>query len=130
MSNHGLLVAKGRLEARLDRLLHGRIRHPANRVLLKHLRNEAPNLFTFLGRQDVPATNYMAEQAVRPAVVTRKVWGGNRNWRGAGTQQVLASILRTCRQNGQDPRPFLVRLLRAPRPLRIDLLSRGNGPPP
>lgn len=129
VSNHGLLVAKGRLQARLDRLLQGRIRHPANRVLLKHLRNEAPHLFTFVGRQDVPATNYMAEQAVRPAVVTRKVWGGNRNWRGAGTQQVLASILRTCRQNGRDPRPSLVRLLRSPRPLRLDLLSRGNSPP-
>ena len=39
-------------------------------------------------------TNWRAEQAIRPAVVTRKVCGGNRTRHGADTQQILASIVR------------------------------------
>jgi transposase len=46
----------------------------------------------------VQATNWRAEQAIRPAVITRKGWGGNRTWAGAGTWQALASVLRTASQ--------------------------------
>ena len=38
------------------------------------------------------------QQAIRPAVVTRKVCGGNRTPSGAATQQTLASVLRTAAQ--------------------------------
>jgi transposase len=53
----------------------------------------------------VQATNWRAEQAIRPAVVTRKVWGGNRTWAGAGAWKVLASVLRTASQQGRGSRP-------------------------
>lgn len=129
ISDHGLVVAKGRLAARLERLLRWKPTHKPNGALRKHLRNEAPHLLTFLGRDDVPATNFQAEQAIRPAVVNRKVWGGNRTWRGAHTQQVLASILRTLRQQRRDPYPLLERLLRSPKPERLALVTPGNGPP-
>jgi transposase len=129
ISDHGLVVAKGRLAARLERLLRWNGTHKPNGALRKHLRNEAPHLLTFLGRADVPATNFQAEQAIRPAVVNRKVWGGNRTWRGAQTQHVLASILRTMRQQRRDPYPVLERLLRSPEPARLDLVTPGNGPP-
>jgi transposase len=46
----------------------------------------------------MPATNYRAEQALRPAVVNRKVWGGNRTEAGAQAQGVILSVLRTCKQ--------------------------------
>lgn len=126
---HGLVVAKGRLAARFFRLLQGRIVHKPNATFLKHLTNEAPHLLTFLGRDDVPATNYQAEQAIRPAVVNRKVWGGNRTWQGARTQQVLASILRTLRQQGRDPYPIFEGMLRSPVPQRLALVPSANGPP-
>ena len=129
VSDHGLVVAKGRLAARLARLLLWNVAHKPNSTFRKHLRNEAPHLLTFLGRHDVPATNFQAEQAIRPAVVNRKVWGGNRTWRGAQTQQVLASILRTMRQQRRDPYPVLERLLRSPLPARLELITPGNGPP-
>ncbi len=61
----------------------------ANRRLLAHLGRQAPAMFTFLtadGALDVDATNWRAETGIRPAVVNRKVWGGNRTWRGARTQ--------------------------------------------
>ena len=44
--------------------------HDECRKLVKHLVNEAPALFSFLAQPDVDATNWRAEQAIRPAVVS------------------------------------------------------------
>ncbi|HUZ78997.1 MAG TPA: transposase, partial [Chloroflexota bacterium] len=104
------------LEQRLDVLLAEPIRQPANRRLQKHLTRERAALFTYLKRDGVAATNWRAEQAIRPAVVNRKVWGGNRTPHGAGTQQVLVSLLRTCQQQARDATPILTELLRSPTP--------------
>ena len=40
----------------------------------------------FLFLREIDATNWRAEQAIRPAVVIRKVCGGNRTRKGADTQ--------------------------------------------
>ena len=70
-----------------------------------HLAVEWPALFTFLfDPTTIDATNWRAEQALRPAVVTRKVCGGNRSPRGATSQQVLASVVRTPQQRELNPR--------------------------
>ena len=126
---HGLRVAVGRLEARRDRLLAGRITHRPNRRFLQHLRTERPALLTFLSRPDVEATNWQAEQAIRPAVVTRKVCGGNRTPPGAATQHTVASVLRTCAQQQRDPLELLIALQRSPRPTIADLRLPGPAPP-
>ena len=63
----------------------GRTCYPPNRRLLDHLTRERDHLFTFLRAPGVQATNWRAEQAIHPAVVTRKVWGGNPTWAGADT---------------------------------------------
>ena len=103
--------------------LLGEDAHPydENRKLVAHLNNEIDALFTYLTRPDVDATNWRAEQAIRPAVVNRKVWGGNRTWRGAGTQSRIMSALRTAVQRGIDPIEFLVQLARAPDPAAVSL---------
>jgi transposase len=111
------------LEARTDKLLDGQISHPPNRRLLAHLKNEREHLFTFLTTEGVEATNWRAEQAIRPAVVTRKVWGGNRTWAGAEAQQVLGSVLRTARQQGVDAIALLVALQREPDRVASDALA-------
>lgn len=130
ISAHGLLIATGRLEARTDRLLAGRITYEPNRVFAKHLRNEREAMFTFLRFPDVDATNWRGEHAIRPAVVNRKVWGGNRTLAGAHTQEVLTSVLRTCRQQGYDPADSLLTLLTTPIPYVADLnLVPGPSPP-
>jgi transposase len=67
---------------------------------------------------DLDATNWRAEQAIRPAVITRKVCGGgNRSRRGADTQQILASILRTAHQRGLESDEVFTTLLRTPAPI-------------
>ena len=64
--------------------------------------HERPWLFTFLYCPGLDATNNAAERAIRGMVIARKVWGGNRTWEGARTQQILVSVLRTCWQQGKD----------------------------
>jgi transposase len=90
-----LAAEAGRLGAQIDKLEAGRTRYPPNRRLLDHLAREREHLFTFLRVPGVQAPNWRAEQAIRPAVVTRNAWGGNRTWAGADTWQVLTSVLRT-----------------------------------
>ena len=68
------------------------------------------------------ATNHAAEQALRGMVIARKVWGGNRTWEGARTQQVLVSVLRTCWQQGKDAFTRLVSLMRAPQAVILDIV--------
>lgn len=101
------------LERRLDRLLEHHRDNPSNERLARHLDRCRHQLFTFLRRPGVEPTNWRAEQAMRPAVVNRKVWGGNRTDAGARAQAVLCSLLRTCRQRRADPVAFLARTLRS-----------------
>ena len=98
--------------------------HPENenRKLVAHLYAERDALFTFLTHPGTDATNWRAEQAIRPAVVNRKVWGGNRTWRGAATQGRMMSVLRTASQQGVDAIDFLSRLARAPTPAEVPSL--------
>lgn len=116
LSAHGVAVARGQLWHRLNHLVDTTSRVPAVQRFANHLARELPGVFTFLLDPDVDATNWRAEQAIRPAVVTRKVSGGNRTWRGAHTQQVLATLLRTSTQRRLDPLPILSDLLREPAP--------------
>ena len=111
LSRHGLWTATGRLEAQLDRLLLRRCRDSANRRLRNHLWREQPYLFTFLYCPGLEATNNAAERALRPLVVARKNWGGNRTEKGARAQAVLTSILQTAQQQGKKPLEVLIALL-------------------
>jgi transposase len=122
ISEHGLRTATGRVEAKLDRMLERPYRNPANRRLARHLEHEQPWLFTFLCCPGLDATNHAAERAIRGMVIARKVWGGNRTWEGARTQQVLVSVLRTCRQQGKEAFALLVSLLRAPQSAILDIV--------
>jgi transposase len=120
VSDHGLASATGRLEAQLEMLLGKNLRLPENQRLAKHLTHEFEYLFTYLRCPGLEATNWRGEQAIRPAVVARKVWGGNRTENGARVQEVLTSILRTSHQRGFDALSGLAGLLRSPRSQILD----------
>jgi transposase len=93
----------GRLDGQIDALIARDPTHPPNQKLLKHLANEREHLLTFLTAPGIAATNWRAEQAIRPAVVNRKNWGGNRTDHGAHAQQTLMSVIRTARQQQVCP---------------------------
>jgi transposase len=114
ISRHGLRIARGRLEARLDRLLSKKYTNAANARLARHLIRSRQELFLFLERDDVEATNWPAEHAIRPAVVNRKSCGGNRTQEGARSQAVLMSVMRTCHQQQISPLTVCRDILRDP----------------
>jgi len=126
VSDHGLAVATGRLESRLHQWLIRPYRNPDHQRLAKHLIHESDHLFTYLKFPGLEATNWRGEQAIRPAVVARKVWGGNRTPAGARTQGILMSFLRTCHQRAREALPLLTQLLRCPRPEVVDF--SGSAP--
>lgn len=117
ISDHGLAVARGQVLARLGRLIDTAPPLPAARRFAAHLSIEFAALVSFLWDPRVDATNWRAEHAIRPAVVNRKVCGGNRTARGARTQQILTSVVRTARQRHLDLDAVFTTLLRAPHPI-------------
>ena len=128
LSEHGMATARGRLTARLARLVDAPPPLDDAERFAAHLATEFPAVFLFLWDPSLDATNWRAEQAIRPAVVIRKVCGGNRTRHGADTQQVLASVVRTARQRNLDLPPLIAAMLRAAEPVVPELL--GLPPPP
>lgn len=110
---HGLAVATGRLAARMRRLLFWKRADPDNERFAKHLAAHEPFLLNFLRYPWLEGTNWRGEQALRPAVITRKVSGGNRSPAGAHAQEVLSSILRTAWQRRLSALDLFTAVLRA-----------------
>jgi transposase len=86
---------------------------PEAERLAKHLWNHAGEWFAFVTDPTIEATNWQAEQAIRPAVVNRKVWGGNRTAAGAHAQGILMSVLETCRRQTRSALDYVSQTLRS-----------------
>ena len=118
VSAHGVDVARGHLFHQLLDALEHVGPSPEMQRFARHLTTELPAIFSFLVDPTLDATNWRAEQAIRPAVVTRKMCGGgNRSDRGTETQQVLTSILRTAQQRHVDIDDVISTLLHARAPM-------------
>jgi transposase len=93
--------------------------------LAKHLWNHSEQWFAFVSDPSIEATTWKAEQAIRPAVVNRKVWGGNRTAAAAHAQGVLSSVLETCRRQTRSALDYVSQTLRSvgnrllPRPVLL-----------
>lgn len=129
VSRHGVAVAVGRLESRLQDLLSWHLSNPTNARLARHLGRHRDELFVFLEKPWLEATSWPADQAIRPAVANRKVFGGNRDPRGARAQEIVASIAATCTQREVSVFEFLSRVLRATVARRDALACRLLGVP-
>ena len=126
VSEHGLAVARGRLGARQGDLFSRGLRYGPSRTFQKHLRRHCNEWLAFLWcPRELEATNWRAEQAIRPAVIFRKMSGGHRSERGARTHDVLTSILRTAVQRGADAMDLFGQMLRAPQPLALAIAPRA-----
>src|SRR3954465_10504238 len=125
VSAEQLRQARKGFDARLRDLAWPAREGPAYETLSAHLWKHLDEWFTFLSHPEVEPTNWEGEQAIRPAVVNRKVWGGNRTWAGAHAQEVLMSVLETCRRAGRSGLEFISQTLRAfanprlPRPVLL-----------
>jgi transposase len=125
VSAEQLRQARQEFDTRLRDLAWPAREVPAYETLSAHLWKHLDEWFTFLSHPEVEPTNWEGEQAIRPAVVNRKVWGGNRTWVGARAQGVLMSVLETCKRAGRSGLEFVSQTLRAfanpllPRPVLL-----------
>jgi len=69
--------------------------------LAKHVANHRDEWLLFLRDPAVPPTNNHAEQMLRPAVITRKIGGCNKNLLGALVHSILSSLMVTCHRQGK-----------------------------
>lgn len=106
-------VKVDRIEQRLAALAEGEWDDADANRLSRRLDRYRHKLTTFLHKPSVDPTNNAAERALRPAVVMRKITGGNRSEAGAQAWAILASIMRTAEQQGRDVLETIKALLRA-----------------
>jgi transposase len=100
------------LEKRLDELGRAHWKDPDANRLASRLVKHRHQLTTFLHRAEVDGTNNAAERALRPAVVMRKITGGSRSRRAAKAWAVLASVMRSARQQNRNVLETIKTLLR------------------
>jgi transposase len=81
--------------------------------LTNRLAKYRDKLTPFLHHAELDGTNNAAERALRPAVVMRKITGGNRSASGAKAWAVLASVMRTAEQQGREVVDAVKTLLRS-----------------
>jgi hypothetical protein len=94
--------------------------------LANHLLRYEAALFVFLYREDIEATNWPAEHAMRAGIMTRKCCGGgNRTERGAECQAIIMSLLRTCHQKSLGTLDVIAEILRMPEPQPLVSLVDG-----
>jgi transposase len=130
LGSHGVAVVRGRLEKRLDRLLEGNLSHPGNRKFQKHLAGHREEILTFLYEPDIEATNWPAEQAIRPLVINRKVFGGNRTPAGGHAQEILGSVFATLTQRAFDTLSLVSSIICLPADQRPRFLQKLLPAPP
>jgi transposase len=102
-----------RLYDRLSEIHGGDYEDKDCRRLARRLEKYRFEILTFLERENVDATNNHGERTIRPAVLMRKNYYGNRSERGAEVQAVLMSIFRTLEMRGIDPLACLEQQLRS-----------------
>ena len=89
-----------RVERHCDRLLQRILAPPQAKRLQRRFLKHRQNLFVFLYRTDVAPTNNVAERALRPSVIHRKVTGCFRSDWGAKAFAALASVIDTAELAG------------------------------
>jgi hypothetical protein len=87
-------------------------KHPCQ-ALAKRLLRHLDELYQFVLYPQVPADNNLAERALRPVVVQRKISGGTRSRAGSETRLGLASLFGTWQARNLNPyHEFLALLVR------------------
>jgi hypothetical protein len=100
-------------------LRYARVKAHACQALAKRLLRHEDELFQFVLVEGLSADNNLAERAIRPLVVCRKVSGGSRSTAGTKTRMALASLFHTWQARGQNGFEQC-----------LALLSQGTAPTP
>lgn len=78
---------------------------------MKYAQNQRGPLSAFIDDGDVPISNNLAENAIRPFAVGRKNWLFCDTTKGAEASDIVYSIVETAKANGIDPYNYLLYVL-------------------
>lgn len=73
--------------------------------------NQKAKLTAFWGYREVPISNNLAENAIRPFVVGRKNWLFRDSVKGAEPSAIVYSLVETVKVNGSDAYDYLFYIL-------------------
>jgi len=100
MPGKDFTIQMARIERHCDRLLQRVLDPPEAKRLQRRFLKHRHKLFVFLYRSDVDPTNNIAERALRPSVIHRKVTGCFRSESGANAFAAMASVIDTAELSG------------------------------
>ena len=100
LSPEDFAIQVTRIERHCDRLLQRALDPPETKRLQRRYLKHRDKLFVFLYRSDVDPTNNVAERALRPSVIHRKVTGCFRSDWGAKAYAAIASVIDTAELSG------------------------------
>ena len=91
------------LRTQLLGLQYAQVKADPCQAMAKRLLRHIDELYQFVLHPQVPPDNNLAERALRPLVVQRKVSGGTRSRAGSETRMGLASLFHTWQARRQNP---------------------------
>lgn len=94
----------------LDTLVYKRDRDSGSQKVQARITRDRDALLTCLDYEGVKPENNTAEQAIRPQVVMRKIFGGSRSIDGARAHAVNTSVIETMRKQNPDSNFFEIML--------------------
>jgi hypothetical protein len=115
------------LQRELKRLESMPVDHERAERLQKRLQKYHDQWLTFIDYPELHPTNNLAERALRPLVVLRKLTFGNRSPEGARRTGVLMSVVETAKRQGHQMLRFLHQLLQERSEHMVKVLYQPTG---
>ena len=115
------------LNDRLEYLSTRQVEHEKAITLQGRLLRHYSEWLVFLSDSRVPPTNNLAERAIRPLVILRKITFGNRSQRGAERIALLMTVSETAKRHGHRPSEIYCQLLSRPPSKVLEHLYAGCG---
>lgn len=113
MEEAAFLVQAAMIQAKIEACIAAKARHPGIQRIQNIFRENAHRLYHWAKDRSIPAENNLAERALRPLVIARKISFGSQSEKGLRTREILMTILGTLAKRADHPVDAFVRLLDA-----------------
>ena len=114
LSSKHIAKEDAHLRRELSLLQTYQVDHEKAQTLQQRIRNHSDEWTVFLDDPRVPPTNNLAERALRPLVVLRKIIFGHRSEAGAQRMGTIMSVQETAKRHGRRPIDIFYRLYTRP----------------
>lgn len=101
------------IRRRVERVLLRAYVDPVTASVVKELVEHQEHLWTFVDEEGIEPTNNAAEQALRHAVIWRKLSFGTQSASGSRFVERMLTVIETCRRQKRDPFEWLTEAVQA-----------------